>query len=539
MRAWYYHRSYCARWGLCVVQNRAGAAFPNVGAGRVLQSETSWRSPLRFREFQLVSLIIFLSHCTAIELALQVGIAVHDFATELGTPGVGGSFLGGLPFVLLSVPCLFLLVGLIPGYGLNRYERLRQHIKLLALIFAVLIAWNSVAEGLEDIIAGHIVETDLDAEGSGSPDDGDYHWPPAILILTLLAAMLLLPLTEAIVRRFLERFRIWGRPTIVLGGGQSGASVIKRILGEPGLGYVPVGVLDDDASTWSTEVAGVPVLGPTSEAGAYSKKAAVAIVAQSAFEPQELADLVHQLPYRRIQVVPDLYGMQSLWVTPRDLDGILALEVSCNLKRRYNRIVKRGMDLVLAWLFLNLSLPVIAVCALLVKLSDGGPAFFTQIREGYRGREIKVYKLRTMSIDAEERLASLLRHDPAACREWDSCMKLRNDPRILPGIGRFMRRYSLDELPQLWHVICGDMSLVGPRPFPSYHMARFDAAFSRLRRSVHPGVTGLWQVSGRSDGDLLSQRELDTYYIRNWSPWLDIHILFRSVLAVVRAHGAM
>jgi Undecaprenyl-phosphate galactose phosphotransferase WbaP len=447
---------------------------------------------------------------------------------------------GGLPFVILLVPCVFLLAGLIPGYGLNRYERLAQQVKLLALVFAVLIAWNSVAENLEDVITYHLFGIEpAGVDRSGPPDDMDYEWSPAVLISTLLAAMFLLPLSEAIVRRFLERLRIWGRPTIVLGGGPSGARVIKRILAEPGLGYVPVGVLDDDASKWGTDVGGIPVLGPTSEASAYAKKASVAILVQSAFEPQTLADLVHQLPYRRIQVVPDLYGMQSLWVTPRDLDGILALEVSCNLKRWHNKVAKRGMDLILASLFLYLTLPIIAVCALLVKLSDGGPVFFTQAREGFRGREIRVYKLRTMFIDAEERLASLLRHDPAARGEWDAYMKLRNDPRILPGIGRFMRRYSLDELPQLWNVICGDMSLVGPRPFPSYHMARFDAAFSRLRRSVHPGVTGLWQVSGRSEGDLSSQRELDTYYIRNWSPWLDIHILFRSVLAVARAHGAM
>jgi FlaA1/EpsC-like NDP-sugar epimerase len=206
----------------------------------------------------------------------------------------------------------------------------------------------------------------------------DYEWSPAVLISTLLAAMFLLPLAEAVVRRFLERLRIWGRPTIVLGGGQSGARVIKRILAEPGLGYVPVGVLDDDPSKWSTDVGGIPVLGPTSEASAYAKKASVAILVQSAFEPQTLADLVHQLPYRRIQVVPDLDGMQSLWVTtPRDLDGILALEVSCNLKRWRNKVAKRGMDLILASLFLYLTLPIIAVCALLVKLSDGGPVFFT------------------------------------------------------------------------------------------------------------------------------------------------------------------
>jgi Undecaprenyl-phosphate galactose phosphotransferase WbaP len=511
------------------------------GASRVEEPGRWWSAPLRFRQAQLVvPLVIFLSHCVAIELALQLAIVVRDFVIGLRGPGVGRGLLGGLPFVMLLVPCVFVLVGLIPGYGLNRYERLRRQIKSLILVFTVLIAWNSVAESLENIIAGDLLETDLEADGAESPDNRDDQWPPTILISALLVTMFLLPITEAIVRGFLERLGIWGRPTIILGGGQRGAGVIKRILAEPGLGYVPVGVLDDEeASKWHAEVAGIPVLGPTSEAGAYAKKASVAIVVQSAFEPQALEDLLQQLPYRRIQVVPDLYGMQSLWVTPRDLDGILALEIRCNLRRPHNKLLKRGMDVVLAALLLSLTLPIIAVCALLVKLSDGGSAFFTQVREGYCGRAIKVYKLRTMFIDAEERLASLLRHDPAARREWDTYVKLRKDPRILPGIGNFMRQYSLDELPQLWNVICGDMSLVGPRPFPSYHMARFDAAFSRLRHSVCPGITGLWQVSGRSEGDLSSQREFDTYYIRNWSLWLDIHILFKSVLVVATARGAM
>jgi lipopolysaccharide/colanic/teichoic acid biosynthesis glycosyltransferase len=196
------------------------------------------------------------------------------------------------------------------------------------------------------------------------------------------------------------------------------------------------------------------------------------------------------------------------------------------------------MDLVLTLPAMLLALPLIGILAALIKLMNPGPAFYFQTRVGLNDRSLRVVKLRTMHCDAEERLESHLKNNLVARVEWDRFCKLSHDPRVLPYIGNFIRRMSLDEVPQLWNVLRGEMSLIGPRPFPSYHTQRFDLEFRKLRSSVLPGLTGLWQVSSRSNGDLRTQEVQDFYYIRNWSMWLDVYILLQTVEAVVRAGGA-
>jgi lipopolysaccharide/colanic/teichoic acid biosynthesis glycosyltransferase len=149
-----------------------------------------------------------------------------------------------------------------------------------------------------------------------------------------------------------------------------------------------------------------------------------------------------------------------------------------------------------------------------------------------------VPKIRTMVPGADAQLEAATARDPELARQWRERMKLENDPRLVPGVGRFLRRWSLDELPQLWSVVRGEMSLVGPRPFPDYHLAQFPGTFLELRQRVRPGITGLWQVNVRSDGPLERQQVFDTYYIRNWSVWLDLYILARTIGAVLKGKGA-
>jgi lipopolysaccharide/colanic/teichoic acid biosynthesis glycosyltransferase len=220
------------------------------------------------------------------------------------------------------------------------------------------------------------------------------------------------------------------------------------------------------------------------------------------------------------------------------LGDTIGIEIRRDLCLRHNQVLKRAIDILFAVPIALLVWPVIGFFAFAIKLVDPGPAIYVQERVGRNSTTLRILKLRTMYADAEQRLEEQLRRDPQAREEWQRFFKLTHDPRVLPIIGNFMRHTSLDELPQLWNVIRGDMSLVGPRPFPAYHMTSFDCEFRIMRGSVQPGITGMWQVSSRSNGDLEIQKAQDLFYIRNWSIWLDIYILLQTVIVLLNGNGA-
>ena len=200
--------------------------------------------------------------------------------------------------------------------------------------------------------------------------------------------------------------------------------------------------------------------------------------------------------------------------------------------------LKRAFDVGVALPFGLVILPVVAVAALLVVRADPGPPLYAQVRVGRFGRPFRLWKLRTMTREADAALERYLRDRATVRRRWEAHFKLTHDPRVIPGVGTFLRRSSLDELPQLWNVVRGDMSLVGPRPLPPYHLAAFDAATRAARARVLPGLTGLEQVAARGDADLRAQRAWDLTYVGRWTPWLDLTILLRTPAAVLRGRGA-
>lgn len=193
-----------------------------------------------------------------------------------------------------------------------------------------------------------------------------------------------------------------------------------------------------------------------------------------------------------------------------------------------SRSAKRAMDVAVAATAGVLLSPAMVLVAIAIRCISSGPILYGQVRHGRNGRPFLMWKFRTMVVDAEEQLQRYLDEHPDIREEWNAGFKLKNDPRVIPWIGRLLRASSVDELPQLWNVVRGEMSLVGPRPLPRYHLDQFDESFIRVRESMPPGVTGLWQLKSRRGGSPEMFRQWDSEYVRTWSIWLDLWVIART-----------
>jgi exopolysaccharide biosynthesis polyprenyl glycosylphosphotransferase len=233
-----------------------------------------------------------------------------------------------------------------------------------------------------------------------------------------------------------------------------------------------------------------------------------------------------------LKLVPDLFEMSLGRVRIDEIAGIPLLDVKDRTLRRLERLLKRVADVVVAALLMVVTLPLVLIVALLVRLESGGPTLLAQTRVGVGGKRVQCLKFRTMRRDALEIQKSLDEYNEAD----GPLFKMRNDPRCT-RVGKRLRQWSLDELPQIWNVLVGDMSLVGPRPPLPEEVARYDdRQFRRLE--VKPGMTGIWQVNGRSDLGFDEMITMDLYYVQNWTLLLDFKILSRTLVAVLRRHGA-
>lgn len=323
---------------------------------------------------------------------------------------------------------------------------------------------------------------------------------------------------------------------LVVGAGHLGKMVMQQIAGRPGLGYSLVGFCDDTA--WAQRAA----------FGRFRCLGSVESLA-SVIESQNVDELVIALPSERhekileivslcraqgveFSLVPDTFDLTLGTLEIDNLAGIPVIGLRETALHGFNLLVKRAIDIVVASAALVVALPIMLLVALAVKLDSRGPLLYPQERVGLGGRVFRIYKVRSLHVDADRRLAELRAHNEAT----GPLFKMRNDPRRT-RVGRVIRRLSLDEVPQLWNVLVGDMSLVGPRPPIPSEVAEYEEGHKR-RLEVTPGLTGLWQVSGRSDLAFDEMVMLDLYYIENWSLSLDLKILLRTIPAVLSMRGA-
>ncbi len=287
------------------------------------------------------------------------------------------------------------------------------------------------------------------------------------------------------------------------------------------------------------EVDGVPLVGDLSLAPVLATRLDIpyAVLAMPGVDSTKLLQIVERIggKFTHLLIIPDLFGFATMGVPAKSLGGILGVEVRQQLLLPGPRLAKRCMDVALTGFGSLFVLPFLLLIALLIKIDSKGPVFYTQKRLGKDGTYFRAYKFRTMHGDGEERLKAILDADPALRAEYDIYHKLRKDPRVT-RIGRILRKFSLDEFPQLLNVIKGDMSLVGPRPYIERELTEMRGQEQIILRAP-PGMTGMWQVSDRNATSFAQRVQIDVYYVRNWSPWLDIHILAKTFGVVVKGSG--
>lgn len=369
-----------------------------------------------------------------------------------------------------------------------------------------------------------------------------------VLTLTYILCLLILPFCRYAWKTILARLGLWRRKVLILGAGKTGELLAKTFSSDPYLGYEVVGFLEDDPrkkrKTFTIKRdTSLKVLGDFSDAEEVMRRLGVRhlVVAAPGMPSQELVKLVNRLQREAasVLVIPDLFGVP---VSSAEIDyffeeQVMGFRVRNNLASPVNMFLKRAFDLVVGSIALLISAPLMAVIALAIKLDSLGPVIFAHKRIGRGGREFKCYKFRTMYLNNEEILRRYLASNPAAKEEWEKYAKLKgHDPRVT-RVGKFLRRTSLDELPQIFNVLKGEMSLAGPRPYLPRERLRM-GSYAETILLARPGITGLWQVGGRNEIDFEGRLRLESWYVRNWSLWLDIIILIRTVGVVLARRGA-
>lgn len=364
-------------------------------------------------------------------------------------------------------------------------------------------------------------------------EDADEKLPLVVaLILAVPIALVLLPSGREFARHVLSKSKSYGVPAIIFTNGNSADFIIDRLLKRPDLGYKPALIIKEDASHPSS-YCGIPVFPPTNEIKKIidDTRIKVAIICNWHSEPAELTNA-----FRYSISIPKPQDINSISTNIRDFGGILVYSSTNNLTKKFSLFIKRTVDLLILLVSSPFVLPLVLVVSLLIKLSGPGPVFYGHKRIGKNGKEFKCWKFRSMNIRSQEMLEEILATDPVRRAEWEAERKFKDDPRVTK-FGKILRKTSLDELPQLINVLLGQMSFVGPRPVTESETEKY-GSYKDYVLSVLPGLSGMWQISGRSETSYEERIYYDTYYIQNWSVWLDIWILIKTVGVVLIGKGA-
>jgi exopolysaccharide biosynthesis polyprenyl glycosylphosphotransferase len=432
-------------------------------------------------------------------------------------PAYYTTFVAYLPMVTLQA------VLILVAFGLEGVYRFKRGATAVDEIYGVI---NGVTTGF--VITVFIV----------------FFWRPLIYsrliflyaTVLIIALLILARLARRGILRALRSRGVGVQRVLIVGSGEVGLTVMRNLMAQPDLGFVVVGFVDDDPERGTTDIGRFKALGNTALLPRLlvSELIDEVIIALPWQNRRQILALVNECTRAgvRPRVVPDLFQMSLSMVEMQDVAGIPMLTPNEPTLSTWARATKRAIDFFGSGFALILLSPLMLIIALAIHLDSPGPAIFRQKRVGRHGQLFDVHKFRSMVQDAEA-LKDQLKHMNEA---QGPMFKIRDDPRVT-RVGRFIRRTSLDELPQLWDVLRGDMSLVGPRPALPQEVAEY-ADWHRKRLATAPGLTGLWQISGRSNLPFDEMVMLDIYYIENWSPLVDLGILVRTVPQVLLRSGA-
>lgn len=355
----------------------------------------------------------------------------------------------------------------------------------------------------------------------------------ALVAATGAVAMAVVPLMRITTRIMGAYLPWWGMPAVVVGAPDETARIVDTMNRWPEIGLRPVARCSASSSESGQELAS-----PEALHWARQHRVPYAILAEETISPKHRARVLAHYSqfFEHVFCVPATEGMVATWTTTSTCEGLYGFGVRHLQHQPSARLFKRTIDIVGAAALLMLLAPVFAAIAAAIRYDSSGPVFYRQTRMGYKGRAFTVLKFRTMYTDADARLDDLLARNPQCRAEYEQYHKIQNDPRVT-SIGHWLRRFSLDELPQLINVLRGDMSLVGPRAYMPKELFQM-RGLSRVVLQTPPGITGLWQVSGRNAVSFSSRVDMDVHYVHNWSLWLDLYLLARTLPVVCSGRGA-
>jgi Undecaprenyl-phosphate galactose phosphotransferase WbaP len=428
-------------------------------------------------------------------------------------------FVGDTTFLqfwnVIPILVFFLLVyamfNLYPGIGLGPVREMKQLLSATNIVFLLLIAvtfWEQTSS----------------------------NYSRFMLLATWLMALVLVQGARWLTRIISRKLGFWGEPVAVVGNGPEGQHIVKFLTDHIRLGMRPVLSIDGQSEYEDTPLVAI---------NRSNIRTLILVTTEMSIEMQKRLINDQRFGYHRrrgekyipkLILISPLGWVGSMGILPIDMDGFLGLEVQQNLLNKWPNLFKRLIDLTLTFTFGFISAPFLLIIMALICLDSPGGVFYRQKRVGRNGRIFKMWKFRTMRVDADQIFQSLLDSDPAKRIEWEKNQKLKIDPRIT-RMGMFLRKFSLDEIPQLINVVKGEMSLVGPRPYFPEQQEIYGEGI-KLYNRVRPGMTGMWQVRGRNTTSFKERARLDEYYIRNWSFWLDIYILVRTIREVLAHEGA-